>query len=114
MAKDTSVLLIPGWISGLLSEFDMVGGVRRIVEYHSEGAIEEFGCAIQGFLGQAFLRSNPRHGAPSLGLDKDFPLLVLVGSYLPTVVVISAQIPLSVPSVFLHGLTHGRDMFIRP
>ena len=73
-------------------------------------AVEVLLAGVECLVHHAVLQADGSHGAEALALDKDFTFLVLLRANLVAVEVVGTEVPLAVPSVFLHGSDHGVDV----
>ena len=106
VAEDTRILLVAGGIGGDFSILHNIAGEGRIVEYNTVLAVQAFLYGVQCFFYHAFFQSDACHGAPALRFDEDLSFFVLFGTHLVAEVIVGAQVPVSVPAMFLYGFHH--------
>ena len=109
MAEDTGIFLVALRITGDLTIFIDILGEGRVVKHHTMLALQVFLAGVESLSHHAVLSTNLCHRTPTLALNEDLRLLTLVGADLIAEEVVGTEIPLTIPSVFLHGGNHSVD-----
>ena len=84
----------------------MIGGIGRVVQYHSVLALQTLLGAVQCLVAETVFQSDASHGAPALALDEDLAFFVLITTYLVAEEIVGTEEPFAVPSMLLHGFAH--------
>ena len=90
----------------------MISCVCRPVENHAVLAVEVFLTRVERLVNHAIFDTDACHCAEALTFDEYLALLVFLRANLVAIVVVSAQVPLAVPAMFLHGLNHRVDALL--
>ena len=109
VAEDAGVLFVSFRIRRYLTHFDMIDSVCRIVEHDAVFAVHHLLHGVDSLIHHSLFESDAGHRTPSLALDEYLSLFVLFRADFVAVEVVCSQIPVAVPSVFLHGFHHGVD-----
>ncbi len=110
--KNTCILLIACRITGNLTIFHHIFGEGGLIQHYAMLAIKMLLDRIKRLLHETFLKTDTRHCAPSLRLDENLSLLILLRTYLSSEIVVCTQEPFAIPAIFLHSLNHGVYMFL--
>ena len=111
VAENGAVFLLSRRIRSNLSQFWVIGGIRRLYQHDPIRSRQIFFYRIQSFLSPAVVHADSAHDTEALWFDKNFSFFAGGRSHFLSCSVVCSQKPLSIPAERIDSLIHGPNFF---